>query len=222
MTELSTGLVSDVGISAILGSRGRRLASQRISNNTTIAAMGLPAPTATGTAGSIKEAAGEFTSYTAASGGSCGLSYNSDVHTVTLPLFHARVRTPADLTNLRFWVGLFLNDPATSDDPATHLAGFRYSQGVDTNWMGCTKDNVTLNAQSTGVAVAAATRYDLAICVETTSRIVFCVNGVPRVVSTTQLPGSAQNLDLYVRGRDKGAAAPAVLIAWCVTNLAFP
>lgn len=222
MTEQSTGLISGVGVSASIGARGRRLCSQKISAATTISALGLPAPTATGTATQLKDATGEYTNYAAASGASCGLSYNSDVQTVTLPLLHACIKTPADLTNLRAWIGLFLADPATSDDPATHLAGFRFSAGVDTNWMGCTKDNVTLNAQSTGVAVAADTRYDLSITVDTASRIVFYVNGVPRVVSTTQLPSTTQNLDIYIRGRDKGAAVPVVSLRWCVTNLAFP
>lgn len=221
MTEMATGLVSGQGFAAVLGSRGRRIASEKIANNTTVSALGLPAPTATGTATQLKVAQGEFTNYAAASGASCGLSYNVDLQTVTLPLFHSCIYTPGALTNARLWIGLFLADPATSDDPGTHLAGFRYSNGVDTNWMACTKDNVTLNAQSTGIAVAAATRYDLGISVATTGRILFYVNNVALVVSTSNLPGSTQNLDIYNRGRDKGAAAPVVSIAWAITNVAW-
>lgn len=220
MTERAVGLVSGVGLSAVLGARGRRLASQKIANATTISALGLPAPTATGTATTVKDATGEYTNYAAASAASCGLSYNVDFQPVTMPAVHACIKTPADLTNLRAWIGLFLADPATSDDPATHLAGFRYSQSVDTNWRCCTKDAVTLSNADSGVAVAADTRYDLTVSIES-ARVVFYINGRPVAERTANLPGSTQNLDIYIRGRDKGAASPVVSLRWCITNGAY-
>lgn len=54
------------------------------------------------------------------------------------PLFTTVVRTPSDLTDLTFWVGLMSAAP-TNDSGATHHVGFRYSSALDAGWVMSTR-----------------------------------------------------------------------------------
>lgn len=223
MSESPIGIASGVGLIGGGGAYGRQIFSEKNANLTTFFNGGMGAATAAGTAGQSKTAQGEFVTYDAAAGGSCGVVWSAnDIQTVTRPRFHARVlMPPAALTNLRLWVGLFSADPATADNPAGHLAGFRYSAGVDTFFMACTKDNVTLNAQATTVSPVVATGFDFSIACESAT-ITFSINGVAVMQSSANLPGSTTALDSYCRGRDKGAAAPVVQIGVCLGDIQWP
>lgn len=186
--------------------------NEQITNNTTIASHGFPAPTVAGTPSVVKDSTGERISYASAAGGSCGWFTNIDAQPRMPYIWAGTIWTPSDLTNLRAWCGLFLADPATSDDPATHLAGVRYSQGVDTTWKFCTKDGSTLDTVDSGITVAVDTRYE--VLVDTTQLsisgyLALCVLGPSSykiVQMNGNLPGNTQNLDSYLRGRDKGGA----------------
>jgi hypothetical protein len=68
--------------------------------------------------------------------------------------------TPATITSMRLWIGLFSADPSASDSPAISLIGLRYSTNAsDTTFRLCTKDGTTLNNQDSEVTVTASQKY---------------------------------------------------------------
>jgi hypothetical protein len=113
-------------------------------------------------------------------------------------LHAAHIKTYSDISSTRFWVGLFSGDPSASDDPAVHLAGFRYSTGAgDSNWMACVKDGSTLQAASTGITVAIDTRYFLRVETDS-SEVRFYVDNALVYTHTANLPTGSTNMGLYV------------------------
>ncbi len=133
------------------------------------------------------------------------------------PYFRMRIKTPASLTSIRGWFGFFSGSPAASNDPAgLHLMAFRYAQGVDTNFMCCTKDGSTINAVSSGVLVAANTIYTLEMITNAAGNIEFYINGTLVYTSSSNLPTSSTtmgNIGYY------GTATTAVQITMFWSDL---
>ncbi|MEP0814526.1 MAG: hypothetical protein HRF49_07670 [bacterium] len=124
-----------------------------------------------------------------------------------LPEFVALIRTGSDITNVRFWIGLFSGVP-NADDPSLHLAAFRFSTGVpDTNWQACTKDGTTLQANDTGVTVAADTAYVLRLEYDGTN-FYFWVNDAALTIESSNLPGTTTGLYVGVYIENLEAAGP--------------
>ncbi len=111
------------------------------------------------------------------------------------PFLRMRIKTNSALTSWRCWIGFFSGSPAASNDPAgLHLMAFRFVQGVDTNWMCCTKDGATLNPQDSGITVAVSTIYDLQMVTNSSGNIEFYINGVLVKTLTTNLPTTTQTM----------------------------
>lgn len=153
--------------------------------------------TGTGTTASNNDSDGEYLKHTtpAATTGS-GTSQLPNTYNTTQrqrsPAFISNTKSDAAITSMRFWSGFFSGSPTASDDPAVHLAAFRYSTGAgDTDLMACVKDGSTLNAASTGVTVATTTKYDLRIELDS-AEVRFYVNGTLTNTLTANLPAATQ------------------------------
>lgn len=109
-----------------------------------------------------------------------------------------RMKTYSDISSTRAWFGFTDTSPLSTDDPASaHLAAFRYSTVAgDSNWMACVKDGSTLNAQSTGVAVAIDTMYLFRVETDA-SEIRFYINGTLVYTHTSNLPGLDQSMGYF-------------------------
>jgi hypothetical protein len=105
--------------------------------------------------------------------------------------FRFATKNAGDLTNVRFWAGLFSATPVASDDPSGHIAAFRFStSGSDTEFMACTKDNATLAATATGITPAADTIYLFRIEWDG-SEVRFYIDGALVHTSSANLPAAA-------------------------------
>lgn len=110
----------------------------------------------------------------------------------------ARMKTFSTISSMRFWCGLFSAAPEASDDPSAHLAAFRYSTNAsDTDWMCCVKDGTTLNAQSSGVSVAADTMYLFRVETDS-SEVRFYINGSLVYTHSSNLPGINTALGYHI------------------------
>lgn len=93
-------------------------------------------------------------------GGSCNLSQQ--------PCWRILIRTDSSVAATRLWFILTDQTLSTSitnaDEQVGNYVGFRYSSVAgDSNWMGVTRDGTTQSTVDTGVAVSAATVYQLKV-----------------------------------------------------------
>ncbi|GEM_PF-4730130 len=165
----------------------------------TFQAMGVAAPTTSGTLANSNDDSSTWTRATsAASSGSTGGIISATFNLVRRahdPQFYARVRTDSAVDNARIWVGLCSAAPGNSDSPAISLIAFRYSAGVGGNWYRCTKDGSTLNAVDTGVACGASTDFKLEIVVDSAAGTAeFFINGTSVGTNNANLPGASTDL----------------------------
>ncbi len=123
-----------------------------------------------------------------------------------------RGKTYTDVSSMRAWIGFTDTAPQSSDDPASaHLAMFRYSTGAsDGDWMACVKDGSTLNAQSTGVAVATDTMYLFRIETDD-SEVRFYIDGSLVYTHTSNLPGIDNSMGANVSLTQLAASARSIL-----------
>lgn len=134
-----------------------------------------------------------------------GWSSATLTHTQTQfdPIFTMTIKTggaSTDIQACRIWCGLFSATPETSDDPAIHGAGFRYSTAVDGTafWRTWTNDGSgTGTVTTTTTAIAADTRYILKL-VLTASSAKFYIDGALVATHTTDLPSSTQGLNYFL------------------------
>lgn len=115
------------------------------------------------------------------------------------PYFAAIIRTGADITNIRFWIGLCQAQVTNVDALLinTSFLGFRYSTvAVDPGWMAVTNDGVPAQTVlTTGVGIAASTAYLLEAYFDDAAQIAyFSVNGSTPVTIATTLPPSADDM----------------------------
>lgn len=171
----------------------------------TIQPMGVAAPTITGTPSLSNQADSTYVNLLTGSsvGNAAGpLSATFDLTRRQYnPVFEWIMMTgpvAADIQNMKFWLGLFQQAPTNVATLAgsTAAVAFRFVDGTDTNWMGVCNDGTTQAAAvSTGVAVAANTRYKFRIRIETTPGIAyFSVNDSSEVTISVNLPSASQNL----------------------------
>jgi hypothetical protein len=117
------------------------------------------------------------------------------------------VRTPADITSVRYWIGLAASAPTNSDTYGGGAPGrtisFRYSApGSDAGWVGVCNDGTTQsttpNPTTTPVAaIAASTRYRLRIRSDG-STAYFSVDGGTEISLATNFPGGATRIGPFV------------------------
>jgi hypothetical protein len=110
------------------------------------------------------------------------------------------VRTGADITSVRFWIGM-AGSAATNSD--THggagtparFVGFRYSSATDGGWVGVNNDGTNQSNTATVAAIAASTRYKLRIR-STGAAAFFSVDGGAEVTLGTTFPGGATRVGM--------------------------
>lgn len=129
------------------------------------------------------------------------------------------VRTGADISSVRIWIGLTDGASFTnSDSPVavSHVA-FRYSTVVpDAGWVGVTRDGAAQNVTAQVAAIAVSTRYKLRMRYDG-SAAYFSVNGGTEVSSAVNLPAAGTGLRVSVRIFTQAASARTLSHSrtWC-------
>lgn len=119
------------------------------------------------------------------------------------PIVEFVIKTPADITALRYWIGLISADVTNVDTiaGATEFAGFRFSTVAgDTGWTPVTKDSSTQNTGSAIGTVAANTVYRLRI--RSTiggTALYFSVNDGAEQALASNLPAVTKDLGFIAR-----------------------
>lgn len=138
------------------------------------------------------------------------------------------IKTGADITNVRFWLGMFSATPMASATPAVHAAAFRYDTAADGTvfWRIVTIDGTTTNAQVTTTAIAINTTYRLRIVWAVgVGTVRFFINGVLVGSSTTNLPTTSTLLGHVEQARNITVAGNKVIRIggiWVTQNAAAP
>jgi len=170
---------------------------------TTIVNVGfVTAPTATGGVSVLDTPTGQFLNYASGApvGSEAGWIATAPLQTQFRfrPIYRAFMRTGPVITDIRYWFGLFSTGPTTSDDPAIHGMGFRYSTAVDGTafWRCWTNDGVGTGLVTvTTIPFTADTTYVLSIMVsEDGTKVLFFINDVLVATHTVDLPGAAIGL----------------------------
>lgn len=116
----------------------------------------------------------------------------------------------ADIANDRIWPALTGASGVNNSDLLSNVSGgigFRFSAvGGDTNWMASSSDGASNNNSSTGVAVAADTRYILRAKAISTTSVEYYVNGTLTNTLSTNMPGATVALmpSVYVVNNTAG------------------
>lgn len=167
---------------------------------TSFTAVGMPAPTVSGSVSSFETSAGAHVRIdtTGTIGNQSGaLSSFSLVRADWEPKFLAKITTGTSIANARFWVGLFSADPRGGANPAVHMAAFRFDTGADAGFWRCVTGDGSNRTAGYGASapIASSSAYDLYIDLDTT-RARFYVNGVFVNEITTNLPSSTQKMGI--------------------------
>ena len=143
----------------------------------------------------------------ASTNAAAGHDWNNSGLTQTswLPQITTKAKTYTSVSVCRIWIGAFSADPASSNDPASHALGFRFSTSAgDTTWQAYSNDGSGGGQiTNTGVTVSINTTYLFAIRVESTSSVKFYIstdNGSSfSLVAThsTNLPTSTQGMNYW-------------------------
>lgn len=173
----------------------------------TVQPIGVAAPTVANSPANANDADGSFiTLPTTASSGNIGGLVSATFNLVRRqwnPTFYARVKTPADITSIRYWIGLCSADVTNVDTlaGATEFAGFRFSTVAgDTVWRAITKDASTQSVGTLPSAVAANTVYELRVRFDSAAgKAYFSVDGSSEAEVTANLPQAATDLGFCVR-----------------------
>lgn len=145
------------------------------------------------------------------------------VRTAHIPTFEAVIRTGPNITNLRFWIGLFSAAPTNVDDLSTASIqglGFRFSTVAgDTGWKGCASNGSTQSISNLSGTVEADTRYALQIRYKD-GKPYFSVNSGTQYSLSTNLPAETTQLGFAVRVFTTNAAAKSLKISriYCSFN----
>lgn len=177
----------------------------------------LSAITATGSTSNHQDAPDAYINYNSAASGGANAGWSESavgmIQYTRAPVFETWIKTGGNVSDPRYWVGLFSGDPRASADPAgLHLAGFRYEPGTDTNWQACTKDGTTLSTTNTGVTVAINTKHRMVIDMRSGSSILFYIDDVLVATKASNLPGATTNLFRYIGLQNTAANARAFRI----------
>jgi hypothetical protein len=121
------------------------------------------------------------------------------------PAIEIYIKTSADLSAQRDWIGLISADITNVDDPAagTKFIGFRYSSvAVDPGWMPVLDDGTTMNVGTAlGGAIAINTVYKMKIRLVSggTPTAYFSVNDSAEQAMQTNFPAIATDMGAIVR-----------------------
>lgn len=140
-------------------------------------------------------------------------------------IYDAYIKTGADVTNVRFWIGLFSATPMASATPAINATAFRYDTAADGTafWRIVTIDGTTTNAQATTQSIAANTVYHFRIVWLTgTATVHFLINGVDVGSSATNIPVTTTNMGHVEQVRALAAANKVIRVGgiWVSQNAA--
>jgi hypothetical protein len=130
-----------------------------------------------------------------------------------------KVRTDADITNIRIWVGLNSATMHGSSAGLGHLAAFRYATDVDGTafWRCVTRDNTTDNTTVSALAIATTTTYLLRI-VESASDVKFYYHdgSAWQLLAThiANLPGSTEDTWFNVSATTLENVAKAISLGY--------
>lgn len=203
--------------------RTRWWQSQQNAAATTISTDGFAtAPTATGTASVINNTnLGEYINYSSAASTNSDAGWKWTAETTRprwSPSLIVKMRTPATITSIRSWVGLFSGDPMAQTSPsagAISAMGFRFSTSIpDTNWQCVTSDGTTTTVVDSGVAYSASTTYLLTVDTsDNNTTVKFAINGVTVHSTSTTIPANTTALMPYVQSRTLTAAARDIMIS---------
>lgn len=111
-------------------------------------------------------------------------------------VFETVVEIPTGLVNRRIYIGLMsATVPANESLASVHAMAFRYSTGSsDTVWQCVTSNASAQTVASSGITVAADTKYRLKIDYRGQTNIKFYINDVLVASSIATLPTTTQNL----------------------------
>lgn len=196
---------------------------------TTFTAVGMSAPTTSGTATAQPAATGATRMYiryasTAALNALAG--FGGGPFTQTRPLYRPKystvILTDTDIASRRIYAGLAessLTAVVTNTTGTTATAVDYVAIGYDTagtgnttDWLCCSGDGTNSSCTTTGIAVAASTEYTLTADWTTAGELVCTVNGTS-VTKTTNLSTNAVNLGVYNTLTSLTAAAKNHFIA---------
>lgn len=121
------------------------------------------------------------------------------------PQIFNKAKTHTSIAVCRIWIGAFSSDPATSNDPAVHGMGFRFSTSAsDTAWQAWTNDGSGGGTiTNTGVTVSTSTTYMFVIKVVSNSSVEFYIStdlgSSYTLVAThsTNLPTSSTGMNFW-------------------------
>lgn len=120
-------------------------------------------------------------------GNVCWIDHNPDII--------CRLRTGADITAVRYWIGLFNGGfPSTGEVGLGRSVGVRYSTVAgDTSWVGFYADNTPTTTTTAAIgSIAASTIYDIRIQVTGNgTSVTFTINGAQKTLAMTNATGVA-------------------------------
>jgi len=146
-----------------------------------------------GTKAVSSETQGIFTSETTGAGPGSSAGIAASTYSMwrldQSPIFIARIKTGASISDQRIWIGLAESATSNSDTPPTNFLGFRYSSvAPDTNWQFVT-NNGTPNVYDSGITVAVDSFYVLLVRYNAgMGTVYFSINQGAEVPKTANLP----------------------------------
>ncbi len=178
--------------------------------------VGQTAPVGTGTSAAVGDADGDWLDITTTTtlGNTVGyITAFTVMRRDWEPEMVLRIKTPADITSLGYWLGLFSASPDNAADPAIHLAAFRYYTSTDGTafWRCATKDGTTINVTTTTVAITVNTPYTLRVDCRVAANVKFYINGTLVATHTANLPTATTLLGWGVRVTTLVAAARKIM-----------
>lgn len=191
-------------------------------NSTALTGVGMPNPTASGTATAQPALSDRmFVRYASAvaSGSVAGIIGAANLTRPSYrPKLSALVRTDTTIDSRRIWTGVSeaslaalpasLGTAASTND----FAAIVYDTGVSSNWLCCSGDGTNYSCSDTGIAVAPSTDYILLVDWSSASQLLCSVNGTS-IVKTTNLSASAINIGPYSAATTLTAASRNHFIA---------
>lgn len=202
----SYGILPTTGNQSVTTKRPRSFMAVKNPGATTISTFGFAAPTTAGAATGVSTTTGQFISYASAAAINSTAGWSTTLLSAyeNAPIFYAVIRTSADISSQRIWVG-FTSNPAamTTIDvaPPTQVAAFRYSTAAgDVNWQGVTSSAVGQTVTNTAIPVVANTTYVLAVDMTDPNRVVYFINGaLVGQTTTANRPAAATVLGYITR-----------------------
>lgn len=137
------------------------------------------------------------------------------------PVIEVNVKTSADLSSQRWWIGIASTRPNNADalTAATRFIGFRYANGTDTGWTPILNDGTTQNTGATIGTVATNTAYKLKLRVDANLTTAYLsVNDGAETVLSTNFPAIATDMQFYMLIYTNTAASRKMLVSsWSVS-----